>query len=150
MVNAWLQTKARRSIGWLILLVGVALLTGCTNRINANVALAAPAETVVGGDPAAGEAALLRYGCGSCHTIAGVPGARGLVGPPLTGIGERAYIAGILPNTPDNMATWIMHPQAIAPGNAMPDLGVSDEDARDMVAYLYSTQAGAWWLGGQR
>ena len=114
------------------------LLGGCINRINTNRALAAPDGSVVTGDPAAGEAALVQYNCGACHVIAGVPGARGLVGPSLTDAGKQAFVAGVLPNTPGNMALWIQEPQKIVPGNAIPDLDVSATEAEDMVAYLYS------------
>ena len=133
----------------LLLLLMAGTLSACTNRINANIALAAEERSVPGGDPQQGKQAVIRYGCGSCHTIAGVPGARGLVGPPLTGIGERAYVAGMLANTPDNMVRWIMNPQAIVPGNAMPNLDISEADARDIVAYLYTTQSGTFLNGSQ-
>jgi cytochrome c len=53
----------------------------------------------------------------------------------------RQYLAGRLPNTPDNMARWIQHPQSISPGNVMPELGVGDAEARDIVAYLYSRRS---------
>ncbi len=46
------------------------------------------------------------------------------------------YLAGVLPNTPENMARWIREPQTVKPGDAMPDLGVSERDARDMTAFL--------------
>jgi cytochrome c2 len=91
-----------------------------------------------GGDMAKGRLAIERYGCGACHTIPGVPGARGMVGPPLATVGGRMYIAGMLTNTPQNLVRWIQVPQAVAPGNAMPNLGVSASDARDIAAYLYT------------
>jgi putative membrane protein len=91
-----------------------------------------------GGDMAKGRLAIERYGCGACHTIPGVPGARGMVGPPLATVGGRMYIAGMLTNTPQNLVRWIQGPQAVAPGNAMPNLGVSASDARDIAAYLYT------------
>jgi cytochrome c len=94
--------------------------------------------SVTGGDPNRGRAAIGRYGCGSCHTIDGVSGAHGLVGPPLTGVGARLYIAGVLRNTPDNMITWIRNPKAVDEKTAMPVLGVSDGDAADIAAYLYA------------
>ncbi len=94
--------------------------------------------SVTGGDPNRGEAAIGHYGCGSCHTIAGISGARGLVGPPLTGVGNRLYIAGVLRNTPENMITWIRNPKAVDEKTAMPVLGVSDRDATDIAAYLYA------------
>jgi cytochrome c len=67
-----------------------------------------------------------------------VPGADGLVGPPLAGIASRAYIGGVAPNTPENMVRWLMDPPALAPRTAMPNLGVAPSDARDMAAYLYT------------
>jgi cytochrome c2 len=90
------------------------------------------------GDPVAGTHQIQRYGCGACHAIPGVPGAHGAVGPPLGGIASRRIIAGRLPNTPDNLIHWIENPQAVEPGNVMPDLGVSAADARDIAAYLYT------------
>ena len=74
----------------------------------------------------------------SCHTIPAVTQARGQVGPPLAGIARRAYLGGILPNTPENMVLWLRHPQKVDPKSAMPDLGVSEPEARDMAAYLYT------------
>jgi len=90
------------------------------------------------GDPEQGQSAITRYGCGSCHVVPGVSGAVGLVGPPLVQWSRRTYIAGRLPNTPDNLVHWIVAPQAIAPGNAMPMLGVSIDEARNIAAYLYT------------
>ncbi|MES2405518.1 MAG: cytochrome c oxidase assembly protein [Pseudomonadota bacterium] len=76
------------------------------------------------------------YGCGSCHTIPGINGADGLVGPPLTHWSRRTYIAGVLPNDPDNLQFWIQHPQQVVPGVDMPDMGVDQREARDIAAYL--------------
>jgi cytochrome c len=93
------------------------------------------------GDGAAASRApaeIAAYGCGSCHTISGIAGADAHVGPSLAGFAERRYIAGRLPNTPQNLVEWIMHPQRVDPGNLMPYLGVSDSDARDIAAYLYA------------
>ena len=108
----------------------LATLTGCggTDRL--------PPSTVPGGEPSRGAVLINTYGCGSCHTVAGVRGADGRVGPPLTGIGQRMYIAGHLPTSADNLIRWIRNPQQVDPGNAMPDLGVTENDARDIAAYL--------------
>ena len=89
------------------------------------------------GDAKAGRGALERYQCGVCHTIPGVAGARGRVGPPLNAYARRVYIAGKLPQDPVLLARWIQDAPALAPGTAMPNVGVSETDARDMVAYLY-------------
>ena len=77
-----------------------------------------------------------KYGCGSCHTIPGINGADGLVGPPLTHWSRRTYITGVLPNDPDNLQFWIQHPQQVVPGVAMPDMGIRQQEARDIAIYL--------------
>jgi len=92
----------------------------------------------LGGDPENGRLLLRQFGCGSCHEIPEVAAARGKVGPPLGGIASRVYLAGVLPNTPENMAAFIRAPREAAPRTAMPDLGVTEAHARDMVAYLYT------------
>jgi cytochrome c len=91
-----------------------------------------------GGDPDRGRDAIQRYGCGGCHTIKGIPNARGLVGPPLDGIAGRVYLAGIALNTPDNMIAWIRDPRAMDEKTAMPNTGVTRDDARDIAAFLYT------------
>jgi cytochrome c1 len=96
-----------------------------------------PLPAGVAGDPERGKLLLRQYGCGSCHTIPGVAAARGNVGPPLEAIGSRVYLAGVLPNTPQNMVRWIRTPQEIDPRTAMPNLQVPEQHAQDMVAYLY-------------
>ena len=98
--------------------------------------------SLTGGDPYAGRGKMRDYGCGTCHTIPGVPGADALVGPPLTNMGARMYIAGVLTNTPQHMVRWIQDPPAVDSATAMPNLGVSERDARDMAAYLYAVGYG--------
>ncbi len=90
------------------------------------------------GDPERGALYIEQIGCGSCHIIPGIDGARGLVGPPLDHMGKRVFVAGLLRNTPANMVTWLRDPQEVVPGNAMPDMGLSEEQARDITAYLYT------------
>jgi cytochrome c2 len=96
------------------------------------------AEAITGGRVDRGERAFTRYGCGSCHQVAGVPQADGRVGPPLDGIAGRAIIAGRLENEPRNLSRWIEHPQQVNPGTAMPELSVTPGDARDIAAFLYT------------
>jgi|SRR5919205_423877 cytochrome c1 len=98
----------------------------------------AAAEMTGGGDPVRGRAAIERYGCGTCHTIPGIRGADALVGPPLTQVASRAYVGGVLTNSPENMIRWIRDPRAVDSLTAMPTLGVSDQEARDIVSYLYT------------
>jgi cytochrome c1 len=78
------------------------------------------------------------YGCGSCHSIPRVPGAASIVGPNLEGIATRAYIAGVMPNTPENMVRWIMDPPAVDDKTAMPNLQIGVAQARDIAAFLYT------------
>ena len=96
------------------------------------------AAAMTGGDPSRGPDLLRKYGCQTCHTIPGVVGANGLVGPPLAGIAGRSYIAGVLPNAPDNMLRWIRDPKAVDAKTAMPNTGVTPSDARHIAAYLYT------------
>ena len=90
------------------------------------------------GDPQEGRVALERYGCGACHRIPGVREANGRVGPSLEEIDRQIYIAGSLPNSPENLMLWIMSPQSIDPESLMPNLNVSRKEAEDMTAYLYA------------
>jgi cytochrome c2 len=83
-----------------------------------------------------GKTLIVSNGCGTCHSIPGVEGAKGLVGPPLDNIGRRIFLAGILRNTPENMAAWIQHPQHYVPGNAMPEMGLTFDEAQAITAYL--------------
>jgi cytochrome c1 len=95
---------------------------------------------MTGGNPYRGKLLIQQYGCGGCHEIPGVDGANAVVGPPLTHIANRVYIAGKVANTPQNMQLWIINPQRIDPKNAMPNLGVTSPDSRDITAYLYTLQ----------
>jgi cytochrome c len=93
---------------------------------------------LAGGDAERGRAVIKKYGCNTCHTIAGVRGADGLVGPPLTGIAERMYIGGVARNTPSNLVSWIENPKQFDSKTAMPNVGVSHRDAVDIASYLYT------------
>jgi cytochrome c1 len=97
-----------------------------------------PAEIVPGGDSPAGAQLIESYHCGACHMIPGIKGADGLVGPPLILFARRTYVGGEVPNTPANLVRWIMDPASIEPGTAMPALGLSEQQARDVAAYLYT------------
>ena len=88
------------------------------------------------GDPERGRIALQQYACVTCHVIPGVVSAESPVGPSLAGVANRKYLAGRLPNTREGMIAWLRAPQRHAPGSAMPDLGVTERDARDMAAFL--------------
>ena len=94
-------------------------------------------ELVLGGDPERGRAAILQYGCTSCHAIPGVPSVEDGVGPDLDDLDDQRYLAGQVPNRPEELIRWLQDPQAVEPGTLMPDMGVSEQDARDIATYLY-------------
>lgn len=137
LVAAWLGDSERRvARGSTALLLALAVLAGGCGQKTTKAW--EEARTLTGGEPEQGIAAIGRFGCGSCHTIPGVQGATGTVGPPLTGIASRAYLAGQLSNSPSNMIQWIRQPQHVEKGTAMPDMGINEEDARNITAYLYT------------
>ena len=76
--------------------------------------------------------------CGACHEIPGIADAHGQVGPPLTKFARRTMVAGMLPNTPDALVHWLRDPQSVTPGNGMPSTNLTDQQARDVAAYLYT------------
>ncbi|MEZ2224478.1 cytochrome c family protein [Rhizobium sp. RCC_161_2] len=98
----------------------------------------AAAVALSGGDPGRAPALFRRYGCSGCHTIPGIPGADGQIGPPLAGLSKHVYIAGVLENRSDNLVAWIVAPQIFSPQTAMPNTGISEKEARDLAAYLYN------------
>jgi cytochrome c2 len=99
-----------------------------------------PPETdpLTGGNPRVGQQLIARYGCAACHEIKGIAHADSKVGPSLTEMRSQGYVAGVLPNSAANLIKWIQHPRAIDPKTAMPELGVSEVEARNMAAYLYN------------
>ncbi len=101
---------------------------------------AQPVQRIADGDEERGRAALRQFGCGTCHVIPGITGARGLTGPPLDRYARRVYVAGKWPNNPDVLVRFIVDPPAMAPRTAMPATGVSVAQARDIAAYLYSLE----------
>ena len=85
-----------------------------------------------------GRGLMERYQCGACHVVPGVAAARGTLAASLAGYGRRSYIAGRVPNRPDTLARWVADPASLVPETRMPNLGVSEADARDIAAYLGS------------
>ncbi|MGW4589748.1 c-type cytochrome [Amycolatopsis thermoflava] len=126
--------KGARAMGWAVLTATAGLAAACSS-----VSSAPPSE-VPDGNPERGAGLIQQYGCASCHSVPGVRGADGLVGPPLDHFGSRSYIAGQLPNNGQNLQRWIRDPQAVEPGTAMPGLGVTPLDARDIAAYLFTLE----------
>jgi cytochrome c oxidase subunit II len=89
----------------------------------------------------AGEKLWTAKGCLACHALNAVDAPKGMVGPNLANVGARSYLAaGTLKNTDENMARWIRDPQAIKKGVLMPNLGVTEEEARALVAFLRAHQ----------
>jgi len=85
-------------------------------------------------DASRGRQLLAQYQCGACHEIPGVRNARGRLGPTLSGMASRAYIAGEVPITTATLQAWLIQPAALVPGTLMPAMGVSSEDAAAMAA----------------
>lgn len=119
-------------------IVAAASLAAAALAAACEVRLAADPTAVAGSSRARGRQAIERYGCASCHTIAGIRGANALVGPPLDRFGARSYVAGVLANRPENLVAWIRDPPGVDPLTAMPKLGVTEQDARDIASYLYT------------
>ena len=122
-----------RNCQWLVAIsIAAALMSGCTGGKTLRVYKAS-----TGGDANVGRQIIVQRHCGSCHTIPGIHHADGVFGPPLTSFGRRTFIAGNFPNAPNNLVHWIMSPTSMKPKTAMPDLGLSEQQARDVAAYLY-------------
>jgi putative membrane protein len=128
---------AAKSRGGIAAVLGIAVLLAVGTSCRRTPGPAAN-QIVAGGNAARGARTIEKYGCGSCHTIPGINLANGMVGPPLIHWSQRTIVAGEVPNVPDRLITWITVPQAVEPGTAMPNMGVSDADARDIAAYLYT------------
>jgi len=115
---------------FLATLAACLLITGCDTR-------RAPG---IEGDPDRGKVALAQYACRSCHVVPGVTGSDTMVGRPLDGLGQRKFIAGSLPNNQANLVRWIRNPQSVDPESAMPAMGVTEQDALDISAYLLTLE----------
>ncbi len=96
------------------------------------------ARELTGGDVMRGKSAFRRYGCGNCHEIHGAFSAQGHAGPAFHDFAFQLYLPGGLTNNPQSLVEWLRHPRRVQPSTAMPDLNVSERDAVDMAAYLYS------------
>ncbi len=96
----------------------------------------APARKPVGARARAGQQAFFSDGCAGCHELRGTPD-NASVGPDLTHLETRTSLAALtIPNNPRALASWIRNPQAIKPGDRMPDLGLSRQQVAELVAYL--------------
>lgn len=93
---------------------------------------------VAGGDASTGKRLVTQYQCGACHRIPDIPGAGGEAGPDLEHFAKLSYIAGRIPNQPDRLTAWLLDPPALKPGTAMPAMGLTEQEARHMAAFLYT------------
>lgn len=123
-------------------IIAALLLASCDAGplIDGEAAVAHDTNVVVNGDAGRGRALIVsgQYGCAACHAISGVRNARGIVGPRLDGFARRSFIAGVAPNRPGQLVAFLQDPPAIAPGTAMPMLGLTETEARDVAAFLYT------------
>jgi cytochrome c2 len=111
------------------------LLAGC---VQAGVSDQQAMALTHGGRAEVGRIWVRQAGCGGCHHVPGVPGARGRVGPPLDEVTERLFVAGVSPNHPDELISFLQDPQAVDSATAMPKTGLTRRQARDIAAYLYT------------
>lgn len=123
----------------------IALLLGCAAGVHVMVAertRRAEAELraahLTGGNPARGRTIAREVGCVACHVMPGVPGPETRVGPPLEKFGQSSFVAGAAENTPENVIQFLRDPRSVAPQSAMPNLRLTETQARDLAAYLYS------------
>jgi cytochrome c oxidase subunit 2 len=101
------------------------------------VAERSPAHEPIDETGRKGRALFLAAGCGACHAIRGTPAA-GTVGPDLTHVGGRRFIAAAtLPTSRENLARVIVDGQHVKPGNTMPPFRIfSSEELEALSAYL--------------
>lgn len=108
-----------------------ALLCACADKSN-------PPRTVAGADAERGLAVMEQVGCAACHQTPGVRWPRGLAGPSLQGFADSPMIAGRFPNRPDQLVRFVRDAPSMAPDTAMPAMPLTEAEARDVAAYLYT------------
>jgi len=125
-------------LGTLVLVVVMGAAVYASYQIKLSEEMRTRAIALTAGDPDRGLEIARRYGCAGCHTIPGVPQAKGQVGPSLQGFAARVYVGGVTTNTPNSLIQWIENPRSIDPKTAMPITGISRKEARHVAAYLYT------------
>lgn len=88
-------------------------------------------------DTLSAEVLMIQKGCTSCHQLQKLQAATGLVGPPLDAMSQKTYIAGVLPNTEENLVKWLMNPQHFHVASAMPNSNITPQEAIKISAYLW-------------
>jgi cytochrome c1 len=131
-------TAGRWIVGALALAVAYLVGVGIDDGIQEADDIALDARHLAGGDPGRGSALIRMHGCAYCHTIPGIPGSAGVVGPSLKGFASRMYVGGVALNSPDNLVRWIVNPKSLDSNTAMPAVGVTDQEARHIASYLYT------------
>ena len=145
---------SQESVRRLLALAALVALAGCngvtppgaptptpssTNSLGQNAPRVLTPAPLIAGDPNIGRRLIQAKGCGGCHTVSGVPGAAGVAGPNLTNVALRPTIAGeTIPSSPDRLQQWLLDPPSLKPSTTMPRLGLTEQDARDLVAFLES------------
>lgn len=130
-----MQRRPARMAPALFAIIALALLAACGDE-REPLSPRGQAGHLAGADTERGRRLVADYGCVACHVVPGVRGPATDVGPPLGHVARRAYLGGVIPNTPDNLVKWLLDPPAIDPRTAMPSVGLDGKDARDVAAYL--------------
>jgi cytochrome c1 len=130
--------RPKIAVALLVLLCLIAVVAVAGNGFRDGKKRSDRATRLVDGNPDKAVDVMIRYGCGACHQIPGVRMPGGLAAQPLNGFFERRYIGGTVENTPSNLVGWIVNPKAYNARTAMPVTGISESEARDVAAYLYS------------
>ena len=108
-----------------------ALLCACADKSD-------PPRAIAGADAGRGLAIMERVGCAACHVTPDIGWPQGLAGPSLHGFADSPMIAGQFPNRPDLLIAFIKDAPSMAPATAMPAMPLTDAEARDVAAYLYT------------
>jgi len=128
----------RKAVVIAVVVVAIVVAALARQRHSARDYTRKEAIRLTGGNPERGQDLISYYGCTSCHTVPGVTGPQSTVGPPLERLRQRSFLAGEVPNTAANLERWIRQPHSVEPKTAMPEMGVSEQDAKDLAAYLYT------------
>lgn len=120
----------RIDVRWGVLSL-IALLCACGDKSD-------PPRDITGADADRGLAVIRRVGCASCHRIPGIQWPQGLTGPSLEGFADGPMIGGQFPNRPDVLIDWLIDAPSMAPATAMPAIPLTESEARDVAAYLYT------------
>lgn len=130
--------SGRTTIAFPLVFIALVLLAAAGSALYAKRKSLDEIASLTASDPSRAPKLIRANGCAGCHTIPGIVGAHGVVGPDLDQIAKQTYIGGVLSNTPDNLALWIRAARDVDPNTAMPSTRISEQDSRDIAAYLYS------------